>query len=239
MIGVSPLVPEFSVLRQLNYSLSLAIESNNVTAEKIYLSRVLDIVLSNETRLGTSNPNTDPEGYRALMVLQLSSLFVKNSSTYYLSAFQELNATGKGTEVAMGSALFAYVQSGEVYYDIALYRSSAISHHIPFIVLPPQVNLGSANFSSFYSRAEVSIVSGGRTVVLHGAPIFISLTIPNGFKNKVLASSIVLFLISPEGKALMKEYGISPLSVPEFFGSPSDVPQPLRSFINSSVLAYG
>jgi molybdate/tungstate transport system substrate-binding protein len=238
VIGVSRYSPEFNQIKQLNASLYNAIVSGNISSEKIYLSKILEIVLSNSSKLGTSNPNTDPEGYRALMMLQLSSIFVYNNRSYYVNYLQRLNMSGMVTEVPMGSALFAYLQSGEIYYDIALYRSSAVSHKIPFIVLPPQVNLGSANFSAFYSEAEVTITSGGQKVCLHGAPIYLSLTIPNTYPNKQLASSIVLFLISPQGKKLLESYGVKPLSVAVFYGNPDGAPQPLRSFINSSVLAY-
>ncbi|MDP8023514.1 MAG: substrate-binding domain-containing protein [Nitrososphaeria archaeon] len=238
VIGVSSYSPEFDQIKQLNASLYSAIVSGNISSEKIYLSEILKIVLSNDSKLGTSNPNTDPEGYRALMMLQLSSMFVNNNRSYYVNDLQRLNISGRVTEVPMGSALFAYLQSGEIYYDIALYRSSAVSHRIPFIILPPQVNLGSANFSAFYSKAEVTITSGGQKVDLHGAPIYLSLTIPNTYPNGQLASSIALFLISPQGKKLLESYGVKPLSTAVFYGNPDDAPQPLRSFINSSVLAY-
>jgi hypothetical protein len=138
VIGVSRYSPEFNQIKQLNTSLYSAIISGNISSEKIYLSKILEIILSNGSKLGTSNPNTDPEGYRALMMLQLSSMFVNNNRSYYVNDLQRLNISGMVTEVPMGSALFAYLQSGEIYYDIALYRSSAVSHRIPFIILPPQ-----------------------------------------------------------------------------------------------------
>mgnify|MGYP001772669223 CR=1 FL=1 len=238
VIGVSRYSPYFSQLKQLNTSLYSAIASGNVSSERFYFSKILSIVLSNNSEIGTSNPNTDPEGYRALMMLQLSSLFVKENENYYLNELKQLNESGRITEVPMGSELFAYLQSGKIYYDIALYLSSAVSHKIPYILLPPQVNLGSANYSSFYSEAKVTIISEGRMVTLQGAPIYVSITIPNSYPNKQLASAIALFLISPQGKKVLKSYGVKPLSTAIFYGNPEAAPEPLRSFINTSVLTY-
>lgn len=49
-----------------------------------------------------------------MMMLQLSSIFIKENEDYYMKEFQKLNESGRVTEVPMGSALFAYLQSGKI-----------------------------------------------------------------------------------------------------------------------------
>ncbi len=239
VIGVSRLSPAFSEISELNASLYRAILSGNTTAEQIYLSKILSIVLSGKYAVGTSNPNTDPEGYRALMMLQLSGLWIYNNISAYQSRFYSLNSTGLVYEVPQGSALFSYLDTGKISFDIALYLSSAKEQKVPYVLLPYQVNLGSGNYSEFYSKAEVPITVQGKTVALHGAPIYICFTIPEGYKDKSLAASVALYMISPSGMEDLRRYGAEPLPQAILYGNLSSVPYPLSAFINSSVLAYG
>ncbi len=237
VIAVSPQYVKY--VSSLNQSLYQAEIENNTALEKKYLSEILDIVLSGNATVGTSNPNTDPEGYRALMMLQLSGLWTKDNITYYVSKLEYLNETGKLYEVTAGSALFAYLESGTVAYDIAIYKSSAIAQKLPYIPLPPEVNLGSSSFSSFYQNASVTIISNGQKVTLRGAPIYLCFTIPKGSQDEEQGAVLALFILSPEGKDLLKSFGVEPLSEPLFFGNISDVPAPLKYFINSSLVEQG
>lgn len=239
VIGVSRLSPAFGEIKELNQSLYAAILSENVTAEKIYLAKILTLILSGNYAVGTSNPNTDPEGYRALMMLELAGLWIYGNSSIYLSRLSQLNSSGMLYEVPQGSALFSYLDVGKASFDIALYLSSARAEGIPYVVLPYQVNLGSGNFSSFYSQASVTIFVQGKEVTLHGAPIYICFTIPNGYRNKALAASIAVYMISPGGLEALKRYGAEPLSRPMLYGNESAVPYPLSALINTSVLGYG
>ncbi len=187
-------------------------------------------------KVGTSNPNTDPEGYRALMMLQLSGIWIMGNSSYYTSELSYANSTGRLYEVTAGSDLFAYLESGTISFDIALYRSSAIEQHIPYIILPSAVNLGNSSYSGFYAKSSVTIVSDGQSVTLHGAPIYLCFTIPNGAVDKLQGAQLALFLISPQGRELMKSYNIEPLERPIISGNISSVPAPLSYYINSTIL---
>lgn len=238
VIGVSPSSPAYGELAQLNESLSAAIARGNSTAERAALDRILSIVLSGNYSVGTSDPNTDPEGYRALMVLQLAGIWAHGDRGYYTSMLAALNSSGRLYEVPMGSALFAYLESGRVDFDIALYGSSAIRQGIPRIILPPQVNLGDPGYARFYSRASVEITSGGAPVDLRGAPIYICFTIPNSYPDRGLAALAALYMISPPGRELLAGYGAVPLGTPLLYGNESAVPYPLSALVNTSVLEY-
>jgi len=236
VIGISPNYDGMSQISALNRSLFQAEINNNTLLENRYLKDILSIVLSGKGAVGTSNPNTDPEGYRALMMLQLAGLMTNNNITYYTSALNYLNSTGKLYEVTSGSALFAYLESGTVDFDIAIYRSAAVEQHIPFIILPSEINLGNASYSNFYQKSSVTVVSNGQSVTLHGAPIYLCFTIPNHAIDKQLGSILALYIISPQGTELMKSYGITPLKKPLLFGNSSSIPEPLSYFVNSSIV---
>ena len=238
VIGISRSSPAYGELVSLNSSLNAAISDGNLSAEKEILGKILSVVLSGNYTVGTSDPNTDPEGYRALMMLQLSGAWLHEDQGYYEQELNALNSSGKLYEVPMGSALFSYLESGRVDFDIALYKSSAIQQGIPRILLPPQVNLGDANYSQFYASSSVDIESGGETVDLHGAPIYICFTIPNTYPDKTQAALVALYMISPEGRSLLRSYGAVPLSTPLLYGNASQVPYPLSALVNTSVLSY-
>ncbi len=238
VIGVSRSSPAYGELAALNSSLNAAMSEGNVSAEKEILGRILAVVLSGNYTVGTSDPNTDPEGYRALMMLQLSGIWLRVDPNYYVQELSALNSSGKLYEVPMGSALFSYIETGRVDFDIALYESSAIQQGIPHILLPPQVNLGDANYSQFYARSSVEIESGGEPIELHGAPIYICFTIPNAYPDKTQAALVALYMISPEGRSLLRSYGAVPLATPLLYGNASQVPYPLSALINTSVLSY-
>ncbi|MGC8661456.1 MAG: substrate-binding domain-containing protein [Nitrososphaeria archaeon] len=234
VIGVSPSYS--AAVSALNQSLYQAEVNNNMPLEEKYLSELLSIILSGKATVGTSNPNTDPEGYRALMMLQLSGIMLYSNITYYTSELNYLNSTGKLYEVTSGSALFAYLESGTINFDIAIYRSSAIEQHIPYIILPSMINLGNASYSKFYQKSAVTIVSDGQSVTLKGAPIYLCFTIPNRSQDKTQGAILALYIISPQGRMLLKSYGIAPLERPIIFGNVSSVPAPLRYYINSTIL---
>lgn len=238
VIGISRSFPAYSELVSLNSSLNAAISDGNLSAEKEILGKILAVVLSGNYTVGTSDPNTDPEGYRALMMLQLSGIWLHDDQSYYEQELNVLNSSGKLYEVPMGSALFSYLESGRVDFDIALYKSSAIQQGIPHILLPPLVNLGDANYSQFYARSSVEIESGGEVVNLHGAPIYICFTIPGTYPDKTQAALVALYTISPAGRSLLRSYGAVPLATPLLYGNASQVPYPLSALVNTSVLSY-
>ncbi|MGC8969929.1 MAG: substrate-binding domain-containing protein [Conexivisphaera sp.] len=241
VIGISPALRGSAAYRelvQLNGTLAAAEASGNWTEARGALDGILSIVLSGKYPVGTSDPNTDPEGYRALMVMQLAGIWIHGDSGYYLSRLEALNSSGQLYEVPMGSALFAYLESGRVGFDVALYESSAAQQGIPRIVLPLQVNLGDPSYSGLYSQASVEIVSGGMPVDLHGAPIYICFTIPNQYPGKTGAALAALYMVSPPGQALLRRYGANPLPRALLYGNASRVPYPLSALVNTSVLEY-
>ncbi|MFB6471105.1 MAG: substrate-binding domain-containing protein, partial [Vulcanisaeta sp. AZ3] len=162
--------PLLNVVTNLTNAEKKALNAGNYTEAMEITKEFLNLIFSNGTvqlahkygayAIGTSNPNTDPEGYRALMVLQLTGLYWNLGKNYYVDMFNWANDTGNVYEVLAGSELFGPVESGKVWFDIAIYKSSAISAGLPYFPLPPQVNLGNPQYSSFYGESSVVIVVG-------------------------------------------------------------------------------
>jgi len=233
VIAYSPQAPAANELAALNGEINASIHAGdaNLTA---YLSQLYSIVLAPSSKLGITNPNTDPEGIDALMELQLAGIFENRSPGYYLNQFNALNESGAVVENLAGSSLIAYLQSGQIYYDIAIFKSAAEAYNLSYVILPPQINLGSVLYGGYYRQASTVITVNGVSLEARGGPILFSMTIPRGYADQGLAAQLIVYMISQPGRALMAGYGLSPLPAAMLYGNASEVPEPLSYLINST-----
>jgi molybdate/tungstate transport system substrate-binding protein len=64
---------------------------------------------------------------------------------------------------------------------VAAYKREAVARGLPYITLPPQINLEDPTFTEFYSSGSYTLGRDGQTVF--GEPTYFSLTIPTTVKN--------------------------------------------------------
>lgn len=148
--------------------------------------------------IGRSNPDTDPSGYQFLQMLDLASGYYHEPK---LQARVLANAPKKDirdTETSLISAL----QSGQIDY-LAIYTSSAKSHHLHYVPLPARINLSKPAYSRYYARATAHTTKG----VLHGAPLIYGMTIPTNAPKAKLGQEYIAFVMGPEGRKIMSESG--------------------------------
>lgn len=239
VLGYSPYSASASLLSNWSAQISVDLEAGNGTGALNLTRQVLDHVFAGNATLGMSDPNTDPEGYRALMELQLAGTLFYGDARHYTGLLEAAEQAGRVVTVNAGSQLFSYVASGHVEYDLALYLSAAEGAGIPSVRLAPEVDLGDVNESAFYSQATVNVTSSSGNTALHGAPIVLAATIPSDAPNPADAAGIVLYLISPEGQALMAQMHIGPLAPARFYGDRSALEPTLRALLGSSLLQEG
>ena len=184
-------------------------------------------ILSREgVEYGHSDPNADPAGYRTLLVWQLAEQYYNLPDLYHKLAagVPKKNIRPKET------ALIALLQSGELDYAFE-YRSIALQHSLKFVELPPQINLADVQYQEFYATAEVEVAGGkpGTTQTQTGHPILYAVTIPKNASRPDLGIAFLKFLLGPEGQAIMKENGQSPI-VPAITNDFQKLPLELRSY---------
>ncbi len=250
VIAYSPKLPEplMGEVKNLTAEEAAALKTGNYQLAVNITVKFLNLMSSNYTIslarrygayvIGASNPNTDPEGYRALMVLQLAGIASGIGVGYYVNLFNELNRTGEVYEVLAGSELLGPLQLGKVLFDIAIYKSSAEVANLPYFPLLPMINLGDPSYSNLYSEASVTIIVNGKPLVIRGAPIQLAVTIPNQYRYKDEAVKLILFLISHRGRELMRGLGITPIKPAIIYGNLTQVPTQLRLLVNSSEVVY-
>ena len=239
VLGYSPLSPAAGFLANQSARMTADLQAGDASAALNVTRETLDAVFAQDRRVGTTDPNTDPEGYRALMVLQLAGLVFYGDAHHYTDLFAAAQAAGRVVTVGAGSQLFSYVQSGQVDVDLALYASAAQGADIPFVPLAPKVDLGDVNESAFYAQASVSVTASGSTTILHGAPIVLAATVPSDAPDPAQAAEIILYLLSPAGQTTMTGLGIPPVAPALFSGNATSLEPTLRAVLGSSLLQPG
>jgi molybdate/tungstate transport system substrate-binding protein len=179
-------------------------------------------------RLGRTNPDTAPIGYRTLLAWQLAE-----KSGIYKSQGEDLTArlTRLVPEKHISvdeSELLAFLESKSIEYAF-IYRSTAEDHRLKFVELPAAMNLSSKEMADAYSKASVAIrmKQAENKSVIRGAPITYGLTIPRNAPHPQASQLFVEFLLGPEGQALSKASGFKPLA-PALTRQINELPEGLR-----------
>jgi len=183
---------------------------------------------------GHSDPNLDPCGYRALMVIQLAEIFYQKPGLYRktIENRPEGNIRPKSVE------LIALLQTGNLDYAWE-YRSVAVQHGLKYLELPPEINLGDPAFDDYYGPALVR-VSGkkpGEFIEYRGASTTYGITLLNQAPNRKAAVLFLGYLLAPDGGLkVMAEQGQKPIS-PPVVASPTArklMPEALRPLVISA-----
>lgn len=186
----------------------------------------LPLLMAKGARVGHSDPDSDPCGYRALMVLQLAQ---KESGIAGLTAAVEANASGHIRPKA--SDLIALLEVGELDYAF-LYRSVAVQHGAAYLELPDSLNLGDRSRARDYAAVTVQ-VSGpapGSTCVKTGAPVVYGVTVPTSAPHPQLALEFVEFLVQEQhGLEILRQHGQSS-QVPAPTTTYNRLPERLRAY---------
>ncbi len=190
-----------------------------------------EILLRKGVVVGHSNPNDDPCGYRAMLVVKLAEKYyhIKNFfkrlfgyPDYYKPGFEK---KGKVVVRPKETDLLALLQMHDVDY-IFLYKSVSIQHHLRYVTLPPQVSLGSKKYESSYKTVSFKVTGKkpGQYIVKRGEPMIYGITIPQNSNSPVDpegAKLFVRFVISPEGQKIMKSCGQGVITPPIIEGDDS------------------
>ncbi len=168
----------------------------------------MDILQKPGVVWGHSSPDLDPCGYRTLMVLQLAEKYYRQPGLYRktIANRPERNVRPKAVE------LISLLQTGNMDYAWE-YRSVAVQHHLKFVEMPDEINLGNYKFDSEYAQATVD-VSGktpGTTMTMTGKSITYGITLLKEAPNREAAIAFLAFMLdSSGGLKILEEMGQPP-----------------------------
>jgi molybdate/tungstate transport system substrate-binding protein len=188
----------------------LAYTERSVGAGEVNGANWWQVLLRPDVRVGRSDPALDPNGYRALMVLQLAE---KHYAEPGLAAKLILAMPARYVRPKEAD-LTALLQAGELDYAWT-YRSIAQTTGLRFVELPKEIDLGDPALADAYAVARVMVPGatreGGEMLELTGEPIVYALTIPTAAPHPELARDFVRFALSAQGRAIIEKNGLVPM----------------------------
>src|SRR5690606_3493002 len=112
--------------------------------------------------------------------------------------------------------LVGLLEAGEFDY-IWSYESMAKAIGFRYVVLGDSVDLSQPGLAGFYRTASVSVRGGvpGSRVTFVGAPIVYAFAVPKDAPEPELARRFADFLVSTEGKEILRREGLDALDMPE------------------------
>jgi molybdate/tungstate transport system substrate-binding protein len=166
-------------------------------------------------QLGRANPDLDPNGYRTLLTLQLAERYYEQPGLY-----DRLMKLSPARNVRPKEAdLVGLLQAGEFDY-IWSYESLAQATKLRYITLPAAIDLGTPADSAVYAKATVKVAgkTPNDTLTISGQPIVYALSIPKAAPHPAAAERFVAFLLSPDGRRLMRAHNLDALGAPIIIG---------------------
>jgi molybdate/tungstate transport system substrate-binding protein len=191
----------------------LAYTGRSKFAAEISESNWFDILTRPGVVWGHSDPNLDPCGYRALLVLKLAQLYYKKPGLYQ----RLIDNRPVGNIRPKSVELVALLQTGNMDYAWE-YRSVAVQHDLRYIELPAEINLGDPRQDDFYRRAVVEVTGKkpGEMIEMRGQSITYGITRLKNAPHPAPADLFLSYLLSSGGGLqILKEMGQMPLTPPE------------------------
>jgi molybdate/tungstate transport system substrate-binding protein len=173
---------------------------------------------------GRGDPRIDPKGYRTLFLFDLAGRHYRRTEIPGLIG-DALNPAQVFPEIV----LMARVESGQLDAGI-FYKHEVVAHKLPYISLPPEINLGDPRMATVYAGETYTTPSGNR---VNGAPILFTITIPEAARHRDAALQFVRFLLASD--TLLEQFGFG--KVAHLTGGEMvQVPAELRGFTSGAYI---
>jgi len=183
-------------------------------------------ITSGSVKIGISNPNADPAGYRAWIVLEAASQAYANNSTLFGNRIISNNGNITGASAA---DLVGPLETGQIQF-LFIYKSAAIAHKLNYLQLPDQVNLGNPKYSKFYSQFSYTLSKG----VEKGAVIALYITVPADSTDTADSLQFVVFVVK-NSPPLLSPFGLIPMTPARLYNS-TTIPEPLQELVTQGYL---
>jgi len=220
---VIPQYAKFNALFATN-EMVIAYTNHSKYNKEINQNNWTNILLKKGVKVGHSNPNLDPCGYRSVLVAKLASIYYNKPNFYNkLMGYKKYYKNGienknKIVVRPKETDLLSLLEIGAIDY-LFIYKSVAKQHNLKFIELPPQINLSSNKYKNYYKQVSFKIIGKkpGEFIEKRGAPMIYGITI---LENKYLpinkkgAILFVKFLLSKKGQEIMEKNGQGTINPP-------------------------
>lgn len=186
-------------------------------ADQITSENWPEIFLKEGVKVGHSDPNMDPCGYRSMLVTKLAETYYNMPGLFdNLFGYGDSYQTGEENKDKVivrpkETDLLGLIEAG-MYDYLYIYKSVAEQHHLRYLELPAEVSLKSAKFADDYKQATFKIngKKPGEWITKKGGPMVYGITVVQNDISPVNKEGAVLFvnyLLSKEGQDIMKKNG--------------------------------
>ncbi len=152
-------------------------------------------------RFGRTDPTVDPQGRNIIFTFQLAETYYNQPGLTQKVLGETINAS----QIFLEPTVQARLQSGEL--DAAsAYKIQPGPFNLPYISLPPEINLGDDAMSSRYAHASLTL--NGKT--FHPEPLVYYTTVLDGSSHKDKATAFLNWLQGSDGQAILKKYFYDP-----------------------------
>ncbi len=186
-------------------------------ADEINANNWTEIFLREGVKIGHSNPNMDPCGYRSMLVTKLAEKHYNQKDLYKkLFGYGDSYKVGEENKSKVivrpkETDLLALIEVNAYDY-LFIYKSVAEQHGLKYITLPKEVSLKDNEFSDFYKTVSFKIngKKPGEFITKTGGAMVYGITVAQNKispTNKKGAVKFVNFVLGDEGQAIMAKYG--------------------------------
>jgi len=176
-----------------------------------------------------SDPTSDPAGYHSLMTIALSERKYGDSSIFstLVAPYSKITKATDGTKNTInavnpspdgkkliitktGPDIIPLLKAGSVDYAFE-YSSVAIQSGLPYVTLPPEIDLSDPTMAARYANVQLIRPSGSTTVTEVATPIIYGVTIPTSTRNADGSADFINLLIGKKGQTVLSMDGQTPI----------------------------
>jgi molybdate/tungstate transport system substrate-binding protein len=173
------------------------------------------IMLRAGVETGRSDPQLDPNGYRTMLVWQLAE---RHYGQPGLAGRLETSSPPRNVRPKEAD-LVGLLQAGEFDY-IWSYESIARAIGLRYVQLPKAIDLSPPDSADTYAHATITVrgARAGDSITFRGAPIVYAFGVPRAAPHPAIAARFAAFLVSDEGRAILRREGLDAVDRPVMRG---------------------
>ena len=158
-------------------------------------------------RFGRTDPATDPQGQNIVFTMLLAQSFYAQPGL----ADKILGGYQNQQQILTEPSLLSRLEAGQIDASSG-YLSAAVSHHLPFIALPDEINLSNPDMDAkWYKTVQFSLaLPNGKQSTLNTQALVFYAAVLKESRQPALAGKFVQFLQSPEARKLFADNGYGP-----------------------------
>jgi molybdate/tungstate transport system substrate-binding protein len=222
------LVPDFATfnIAFAANEMVIAYMPDNKVAKMINDSNWIDLLLKPGLAFGRSDPNSDPCGYRTLMVMQLAEKYFNRPGIAKKLAAKDTRYI-RPKEVD----LLALLESNSIDF-VFIYKSVACQHKLSYLKLQAEMNLADPSKNWLYQQAEVKVNGNkpGSFTSIKGEAMIYGVTMLKNAPNPKAALAFMKFFLEKEKGAKIMEVNGQPSLIPYASASYDSIPEELKLF---------